>query len=243
MDPYCCGYITLPKQTLPSLAIVIPVFNEEKYLPHALKEIQRLELETSDELIFIDGGSNDNTKQLIQDAGFHCLISEAGRAKQMNVGSQNTESDIILFLHIDTSLGSSNISSIKKTYNQGFLSGRFNIRLSNNRLSYRIISFFINMRSCLTKVSTGDQGMFVTRDSFMAVGRFPEVALMEDIALSKKLRVLGKVACLQDELTTSSRRWEHHGIVKTILLMWKVRLLYWLGVNPEKLAKMYRGTH
>ncbi|MDQ7058769.1 MAG: glycosyltransferase [Ghiorsea sp.] len=109
----------MPKQTLPSLAIVIPVFNEEKYLPHALKEIQRLELETTDELVFIDGGSNDNTKQLIQDAGFHCLISEAGRAKQMNMGAQNTVSDIILFLHIDTSLSSSNISSIKKTYNQG----------------------------------------------------------------------------------------------------------------------------
>ncbi|MDQ7058768.1 MAG: hypothetical protein Q9N62_10200 [Ghiorsea sp.] len=84
--------------------------------------------------------------------------------------------------------------------------------------------------------------MFVTRDSFMAVGGFPEVALMEDIALSKKLRALGRVVCLQDELTTSSRRWEHYGIIKTVLLMWKLRLLYWLGVNPEKLAKMYRRT-
>jgi len=232
----------LPKQTLPSLAIVIPVFNEEKNLPNALKEIQRLELEASDELIFIDGGSNDNTKQLIQDAGFHCLISEAGRAKQMNMGAQNTKSEIILFLHIDTSISSSNISNIKKTYNQGFLSGRFNIRLSKNSLSYRIISFFINTRSCLTKVSTGDQGIFVSRDAFIAVGGFPTIALMEDVALSKKLKTLGKVACLQDELITSSRRWEHHGIVKTVLLMWKLRLLYWLGINPEKLAKMYRST-
>jgi len=221
---------------------VIPVFNEEKNLPHALKEIQRLELEASDELIFIDGGSSDNTKQLIQDAGFHCLISEAGRAKQMNMGAQNTRSEIILFLHIDTSISSSNISNIKKTYNQGFLSGRFNIRLSNNDITYRIISFFINIRSCLTKVSTGDQGMFATRGSFVAVGGFPTISLMEDVALSKKLKALGKVACLRDELTTSSRRWEHHGIVKTVLLMWKLRLLYWLGVDTEKLAKMYRST-
>jgi len=229
----------LPNRTTPNLAIVIPVFNEEKVLPDALNNLRQLNI---DELIFVDGGSTDNTKQLIIDAGFNCLTSKAGRAKQMNMGSQNTTSEIILFLHIDTSIGSSNILNIKKTYNQGFLSGRFNIRLSNNGLSYRIISFFINMRSCSTKVSTGDQGMFITRDAFMAVGGFPEIALMEDIALSKKLKALGKVVCLQDVLTTSSRRWEQHGVVKTVLLMWKVRLLYWLGINPEKLAKMYRNT-
>ncbi|WP_269764225.1 TIGR04283 family arsenosugar biosynthesis glycosyltransferase [Ghiorsea bivora] len=219
---------------------MIPVYNEEETLPHALREIQKLNLEATDQLIFIDGGSNDHTKQLIQDAGFHCLVSQAGRAKQMNMGAQNTKSDIILFLHIDTSISSSNISNIKKTYNQGYLSGRFNIRLSSSGLSYQIISFFMNARSCLSKISTGDQAMFVRRDVFETVGGFPDLPLMEDIALSKKLRPLGHIACLKDTLVTSSRRWEKYGVINTVLLMWKLRFLYWIGISPEKLAKMYR---
>ena len=232
----------LSDQNLPSLAIVIPVFNEEKTLAHAIKRIQRLELDATDELVFVDGGSTDKTKRLILDAGFKCLNSELGRAKQMNKGAKNTKSDIILFLHIDTSISSSNISNIKKTYSQGSLSGRFNICLSGHNISYRIISFFINLRSCLTKVSTGDQAIFVSRHVFENVGGFPELALMEDVALSKKLRTIGHVACLKDTLTTSSRRWEKHGIMKTVVLMWKLRLLYWLGRDPEKLVKIYRNA-
>jgi len=232
----------LPKQNSPSLAIVIPVFNEEKTLIDALGHLQRLELEPADQLVFIDGGSTDKTIQLIRDAGFQCSISEQGRAKQMNKGAEITKSDIILFLHIDTSLNSSNISNIKKTYNQGFLSGSFNVRLSGVGLNYRIISFFINLRSYLTKVSTGDQAIFVSRQVFEDVGGFPDIPLMEDVALSKKLKAIGRVACLKDTLTTSSRRWEKHGVIKTVLLMWKLRFLYWLGVAPDKLAKMYRNA-
>ena len=196
-----------------------------------------------DELIFVDGGSKDNTVQMIENAGFDCLVcqqGEAGRAKQMNLGTINTSSDIILYLHIDTSLTSCNISNIKKTYNQGFLSGRFNIALSNGAVTYRIISFFINARSCLTKVSTGDQGIFVSREAYEAVGGIPNIALMEDVAFTKKLRKLGKVACLKDTLVTSSRRWEKFGVFKTVYLMWKLRLLFWLGMSPDKLAKMYK---
>ena len=242
MDSDCCRRITLPKQNLPSLAIVIPVFNEEKTLADALKSIQNLELEAADELVFVDGGSTDKTKQLILDAGFQCLASAQGRAKQMNKGAASTNSDIILFLHIDTAISSSNISNIKKTYNQGYVSGRFNIRLSESNISYRIISFFINLRSSLSKISTGDQAMFVARDVFEDIGGFPELPLMEDIALSKKLKSIGRVACLKDTLITSSRRWQKHGIAKTVVLMWKLRFLYWLGVSPERLAKMYRDA-
>ncbi len=221
---------------------MIPVLNEGKVLSSALKSLQGLAV---DELIFVDGGSKDNTVQLIQDAGFVCLAcqqGEAGRAKQMNLGTINTKSDIILYLHIDTALSSSNILNIKKTYKQGFLSGRFNISLSNRSITYRIISFFINARSYLTKVSTGDQGIFVSREAYEAVGGIPNIALMEDVAFTKKLRKLGKVACLKDVLTTSSRRWEKFGVFKTVYLMWKLRFLFWLGVSPNKLAKMYKDA-
>ena len=208
-------------------------------MPSALKSLQELAV---DELVFVDGGSWDNTVNLIENAGFICLKSQAGRARQMNLGTKRTSSDIILYLHIDTSINSSNILSIKKTYSQGFLSGRFNIQLSNRALTYRIISFFINVRSCLTKVSTGDQGIFVSREAYEAVGGIPDIALMEDVAFSKKLKNLGKVACLKDTLITSSRRWETCGVWRTIYLMWKLRLLFWLGVSPDTLAKMYRDA-
>ena len=208
-------------------------------MPSALKSLQELAV---DELVFVDGGSWDNTVNLIENAGFICLKSQAGRSRQMNLGTKRTSSDIILYLHIDTSINSSNILSIKKTYSQGFLSGRFNIQLSNRALTYRIISFFINVRSCLTKVSTGDQGIFVSREAYEAVGGIPDIALMEDVAFSKKLKNLGKVACLKDTLITSSRRWETCGVWRTIYLMWKLRLLFWLGVSPDTLAKMYRDA-
>ncbi len=223
----------------PSVAIVIPTYNEASTLPQALKRLDGL---CADELIFVDGGSTDESRALIQAQGHRCLFSELGRAKQMNTGAQNTESDIILFLHIDTSLSSSDISSIKKSYNQGFLSGRFNIKLSNPAITYCIISFFINLRSRLSRISTGDQGMFVRRDVFDAVGGFPDLPLMEDVAMSKRLKQVGKVACLSGKLTTSSRRWEQHGIVRTVMLMWKIRFLYWLGISPAKLVMMYRHT-
>lgn len=223
----------------PSLAIVIPVFNEAMILPNALKSLQALAVE---ELIFVDGGSTDDTVQLIQDAGFTCLLSEAGRAKQMNFGTINTTSDIILYLHVDTTVSSSNILNIKKTYNQGFLSGRFDIRLSNDALIYRIISFFINTRSRLSKINTGDQGIFVRREAFEEVGGFPDIPLMEDVAITQQLKSLGKVACLKDKLMTSSRRWENNGAIRTVLLMWKIRFLYWLGIPPEKLVKIYRNA-
>ena len=217
---------------------MIPVFNEAKILPDALKTLQGLAVE---ELVFVDGGSTDITVQLIQDAGFTCLLSEAGRAKQMNFGTKNTKSNIVLYLHIDTTITSSNISNIKKTYNQGFIAGRFNVCLSGSALSYRIISFFINIRSCITKVNTGDQAIFVTRKAYDAVGGIPDIPLMEDVAFSKRLRVHGKVVCLRDTLVTSSRRWEKYGVFSTIWLMWKLRFMFWVGASPDKLAEMYRN--
>ncbi|MDX8388650.1 MAG: TIGR04283 family arsenosugar biosynthesis glycosyltransferase [Ghiorsea sp.] len=225
----------------PSLAVIIPVFNEAKALPDALTKLNRLSMNSADSIIFVDGGSTDQSREIIQRQGYTCLQSAPGRAKQMNFGTKNSRGDIVLYLHVDTSISSSNISSIKKTYIEGFLSGRFNIRLSNSHITYCIISFFINLRSRMTKISTGDQGIFVRRDIFNKIGGFPEITLMEDIAISHLLKKEGKVSCLKNKLETSSRRWEQHGLVKTVMLMWKLRLLYWLGVSPNKLANMYRN--
>ena len=226
----------------PSLAIVIPVFNEAKVLPQALTSLAELSMDSSDSIIFVDGGSTDQSIQLIQQHGYQCLHCEAGRAKQMNYGTNNTKSDIILYLHVDTKVSSSEISNIKKSYTKGFLSGRFDIMFTNRALTYRIISFFINFRSRLSKISTGDQAIFIRRDIFEQIGGYPEIPLMEDVAISKALRRLGKIDCLYNKVTTSSRRWEKNGVVNTVMLMWKMRFLYWCGAEPEKLASMYRNA-
>ncbi len=222
----------------PSVAIVIPIINEAKVLPDTLKSLHGLPV---DELVFVDGGSTDSSRALIAAQNYQCLISPPGRAKQMNLGAHSTRSDIILFLHADTRLSSSHILNIKKSYIEGFSSGRFDIRFADRALTYRIISFFINVRSRLTKVSTGDQAMFVRRELFMQLEGFKDIPLMEDIELSKRLRAAGNVKCLTDKVVTSNRRWQNFGIARTVLLMWKLRLLFFLGVPPAKLALMYRG--
>lgn len=221
----------------PSLAIVIPIYNEAKILPETLNMLAKLAVE---EIIFVDGGSTDSSKTLISKAGHTCLQSGLGRGQQMNFGTKYSHSDIILYLHVDTSILSSNISSIKKSYNHGFISGRFDVTFSNKSLRYLIISFFINVRSRLSNINTGDQAIFVRRDIMEQIGGYPDIVLMEDIALSKRLKRLGRIISLRDKVITSSRRWEENGTVKTILLMWKIRFLYWAGVSPDKLAKLYR---
>ena len=225
----------------PTISIVIPVYNEAKVLPHAFEMIHALSL-SEDEVVFVDGGSTDATQRLIQAEGFTCFKSSLGRARQMNHGAHVANSEIILFLHADTSLYSSNLSSIRKAYTEGFRSGRFNVKLEPSSISSCFISFFINIRSKWSKISTGDQAMFVRRDIFESLGGFKDIPLMEDIELSKRLKKLGKVACLTNKVATSSRRWEQNGLIRTVLLMWKLRFLYWIGVSPEKLAKMYRDT-
>lgn len=121
--------------------------------------------------------------------------------------------------------------------------GHFNIRLSGSLPAFRIIEWFINTRSRLTGISTGDQCQFVRREAFEELGRFPDQPLMEDVEFSRRLKRIGRsTVCLRDKVTTSSRRWEQHGILKTVLLMWKLRLYYWFGVTPDRLAALYRDA-
>ena len=223
-----------------SIALVVPVFNETQLLPEKLTSLKAL---NADELVFVDGGSTDNTQQLLEKAGVSWLEGHRGRAAQMNAGTGQCKSDILLFVHIDTELDESNISAIRLALKQqNLVGGRFDIRLSGHRPAYRMISWFINTRSRLTKISTGDQALFVRRDVFEQMGGFADLPLMEDIEFSKRLKREGGIACLRETVTTSSRRWQQHGIVRTILLMWKLRLFYWLGTPADKLAIMYRDA-
>ncbi|HKI62056.1 MAG TPA: TIGR04283 family arsenosugar biosynthesis glycosyltransferase [Mariprofundaceae bacterium] len=221
-----------------AIAVVVPVLDEAGELAARLPGLLCLE---ADELVVVDGGSHDGTLHILQQAGIRYVSGKPGRAHQMNAGVAATKSEVIVFLHIDTLITSSDLLHVKAAMQKpGIVGGRFDVRLTGKHPMFRVIETMINLRSRLSRISTGDQGIFVHRDVFERMGGFPDQPLMEDIEFSRRLKREGKIICLTQKLVNSSRRWEKHGLIRTILLMWKLRLLYRLGVPVERLATMYR---
>ncbi len=220
------------------IAAIVPVLNEARTLPEFLARARAWPV---DELVFVDGGSKDETPQLLEASGVRWRRAASGRGCQMNAGAAMTKSDILVFIHVDTRLFSSHFEEIRRTMRDPrVVGGRFDIRLSGRHPAFRVIEFFINLRSRLTRISTGDQAMFVRREVFERLGGFPDQPLMEDIELSRRLKRAGRIACLRTKVVTSSRRWERHGIARTVLLMWRLRWRYWLGADPAALKREYR---
>lgn len=221
------------------ISIIIPVLNEEKALSYLLNSLQSFDDENH-EVIVVDGGSFDNSLFIAQEKVKTVIVSKPGRALQMNSGAELASGDVLLFLHVDTILPESALTAISSSCINDNCWGRFDVRLSSDKSVYRLIEGFINIRSRLTSIATGDQAIFIRRDLFNRFNGFPEIALMEDVALSKRLKKQAAPVCLKDRVITSSRRWETRGVIATVLLMWKLRLYYFFGVSPDKLQKMYR---
>ncbi len=219
------------------ISIIVPVLNEAERLPAILQELQSLRDRC--ELILVDGGSIDGSVDRVFERVDKLLHSQPGRAVQMNVGAQAAEGHVLLFLHADTQLPENVVQSILQAIAAGHVWGRFDVAFDANQAHFKLIAGMMNWRSRLTGISTGDQAIFVRRDDFMAVGGFPEIALMEDIALSRRLKVLGKPGCLSCRVVTSARRWQQNGVLTTIFLMWYLRLAYCFGRNPDDLARTY----
>jgi rSAM/selenodomain-associated transferase 2 len=221
----------------------MPVLNEAGVQAAEFEQcLQRLQQyrDSGHELIIIDGGSDDDSFEIAQRYADRTIQCNRGRAIQMNAGARQTDADILLFLHADTQLPVNAIEAVTRTINEGHYWGRFNVRLADGHFLFRIIERLMNLRSCITGVATGDQVMFVRREIFETVGGYPRQPLMEDIELSKRLRGLGWPACLRQKVIISSRRWRKFGIVRIVLLMWRLRLAYFLGVSAERLAEQYR---
>lgn len=191
-------------------------------------------------IITVDGGSEDDSFEIASSLSDHCLATQSGRATQMNVGAEIATSQYYLFLHADSFITEGGYRLLLKCLQTtGPAWGFFLISLDNPKPVYRIIEKLMNWRSTATRVATGDQCLFVSSDTFERVGGFGDLRLMEDVAISKRLRELNEPSIIKIPVQTSTRRWEKHGVVKTILLMWLLRAAYFLGVSPERLHRLY----
>jgi len=216
------------------LAIIIPTLDEAGRIRASLEALAPLRAR-GHEVIVVDGGSSDATVELARPLADQVLVSAKGRAVQMNAGARAARAEGLVFLHADTrlpALADALIINALKVYAWG----RFDVRIVGRHPLLGLVAGAMNLRSRLTGIATGDQAIFVRRDVFLG---FPEIALMEDIAFSRAMKRVGAPACLRERVSTSGRRWETRGVVRTIFLMWRLRLLYALGVEPQRLARDY----
>lgn len=221
------------------ISIILPVLNEAAHIAASLEALQPLRSQHC-ELIVVDGGSRDRTVALAEPLADRVILSPKGRAAQMNAGAQQASNAILWFLHADSQPPPAATHLIRAALNDPHQHwGRFDVRLSGCQPGLRVVETLMNSRSRLTGMATGDQGIFVRRERFEQIGGYPPIALMEDIALSRLLKQHSWPVCLRQPLITSSRRWERDGITRTILLMWRLRLAYFFGVDPARLARIY----
>ena len=224
---------------MPTLSIIIPVLNEGERIAATLDALAPLRA-LGVEVVVVDGGSRDATVQRARLRADRVIPAPRGRATQMNAGAEKATGDILLFLHSDTRLPSDADHVLLNGLEQsGHAWGRFDVRIDSRDPVLRIVGAMMNWRSRLTGIATGDQAIFVKRDAFQKVGGYPPIALMEDIALSKLLKGVGPPLCLRERVTTSPRRWEKQGVLSTIALMWRLRLAYYFGADPNELAQLY----
>ena len=224
----------------PALSIVVPMLNEAANLPALIAHLS-IWRERACEVVLVDGGSDDGSVELARAAGLRVIDSARGRALQMNAGAALCRGEILLFLHADTRLpDAADVAVCHALTSPARHWGRFDVRIEGRPSMLRVVAAAMNLRSRLSGIATGDQAIFVRRALFEAVGGFPELALMEDIALSARLRRQWRPVCLRQRVRTCGRRWEQRGVWRTIVLMWRLRWAYWRGVPAERLAEAYK---
>ena len=222
-----------------TISVIVPALDEARTLPSTLA---RLNHPAFTEVIVVDGGSQDGTLAAAALAAptARILTAPAGRARQMNVGAIAAKGHVLLFLHADTLLPPTAAEDILDTMaDTRIAGGRFDARLVPDRGLLWVVGRLMSWRSRLTGIATGDQAIFVRRKIFEALGGFPDIPIMEDVAFSRRLKRAGRVAALRSCVATSGRRWEQHGVARTIVLMWWLRLLFFLGASPDRLKRLY----
>ena len=222
-----------------SFSIILPVLDEAHGIVGCLAGLQEARAAGA-EVIVVDGGSGDATRELAAPLADRVIESPRGRAAQMNAGARASRGEVLVFLHADTALPPGALGHVAAGLAQsGRAWGRFDVAIAAADPLLAVVAMFMNARSRLTGIATGDQAMFARRAAFESVGGFPEIALMEDVALSSRLRRVTRPLCLAARVVTSGRRWERRGTLRTILLMWRLRFEYALGADPGRLARHY----
>jgi len=222
----------------PRISIIVPTLDEGALIGRLLEQLQEAR-GSGHEVVLVDGGSRDDTKRLAAPAVDLLLESRPGRGGQLNRGARASRGRWLWFLHADSLLPDGWLGHLERACEEADGWGFFQVRLAGRRWSYRLIETSMNLRSCLTRMATGDQGIFVERSLFFAAGCFPDIPIMEDLVLSRRLRRRPPY-CIRSPILTSARRWERHGILRTVLRMWTLRFAFWLGVPPRRLARHYR---
>ena len=221
------------------LSIVIPVLNEVEIIGETLTALQPFR-KRGHEILVMDGGSDDGTIALARQQADEVVTVARGRASQMNAGARLAHNPVLLFLHADTRLPAlADVGVLSELDRTGRQWGRFDVQLSGKQPLLRLVERMMSLRSRITHIATGDQAIFVDRQLFERIGGYPELALMEDIVLSQRLRAQGPPVCLWSRVVTASRRWERNGILRTIVKMWYLRAAFALGADPAKLARLY----
>jgi rSAM/selenodomain-associated transferase 2 len=224
---------------MPRLSIIVPVLDEAGWIVTTLTALEPFRARGA-ELIVVDGGSSDNTVALARPLADRLIAAARGRGAQMNAGAAAATGDVLLFLHADTTLPPQADGLLLEALRDSVWQwGRFDVRIEGRSPLLKLVSGLMNWRSLITGIATGDQAMFVSRAAFATVGGFPEIPLMEDVALSKKLKRVGRPLCLAAEVTASGRRFDQRGVVRTVVLMWRLRLAFFLGAEPATLARRY----
>ncbi len=228
------------------ISIVIPAYNEGEAI---VNRLQKLFLRHAVAQCVVVDASETEVFDTIRGKVFTAFPNQSlnyiaaytkGRGAQMNAGTASSDGNILLFLHADTRLPEGALMQISRGVKAGWHWGRFDVRFDQAGWPYKLIASMMNWRSRKTGIATGDQAMFMTRAAFDLVGGFDDIELMEDIAMSKKLKTIGSPLCLDLKVKTAARRWQQKGVFRTVLLMWWLRLAYWLGVSPTTLARWYR---
>lgn len=221
------------------LSIIIPTLNEAKNLEGILSRLRAICPVA--EVIVVDGGSEDGTSTVVRQFPWVTYLSgRRGRASQMNAGAAVANGEVLLFLHADTLLPAGANAAIVRAFNDPeVVAGRFDVSFDNPRPIFKVIAFFINLRSRLTKICTGDQALFVRRKTFEELGGYPGIPLMEDVEFAKRLKRRGAMGCLRLKVTTSARKWEQGGVLRVVLLMWALRFCYVVGIGPERIHRWY----